>query len=151
MIKYSDISKYYMPITHFVKGCGLAYFREAVWDHFLRNIGNPSPTIIFAIDFFLIASWVFTSILFFVLSSEKKVSNLRSRIIYCSKALYWASLVYLYYSLKDDVTSSEYMYAGVSSSGVGLLLTIYDFIMDTIVNAPEKKVEEPQRRVVSFV
>ena len=151
MIKYSDISKYYMPVTHFAKGCGLAYFREAVWDHFLSNIGNPSPTIIFAIDFFLIASWVFTSMLFFVLSSEKKVSNLRNRIIYCSKALYWASLVYLYYSLRDDVTSSEYMYAGVGSSGVGLLLTIYDFIMDTIVNAPEKKVEEPQRRVVSFV
>jgi len=151
MIRYSDVSKYYMPITHFVKGCGLAYFREAVWDHFLRNIGNPSKTIIFAIDFFLIASWVFTSILFFVLSSEKKVSNLRNRIIYCSKAMYWTSLVYLYYTLRDDVTSSEYMYAGVGSSGFGLLLTIYDFIMDTIINSPDKVKEEPERRVVSFV
>jgi hypothetical protein len=151
MIKYTDISKYYMPVTHIVKGCGLAYYREKVWSHLLSNIGEPSPTIIFAIDFFLVASWVFTSLLFFVLSSEKKVSNLRNRIIYISKAIYWASLVYLYYSLRDDVTSSEYMYAGVSSSGFGLLLTIYDFIMDTIVNSPDKVKEEPQRRVVSFV
>lgn len=151
MIKYSDISKYYMPVTHIIKGCGLAYFREEVWSHFLSNIGEPSSTIIFAIDFFLVASWVFTSLLFFVLSSEKKVSNLRNRIIYISKAFYWSSLVYLYYSLKEDVTSTDYMYAGVGSSGFGLLLTIYDFIMDTIVNSPDKVVEEAPRRVVSFV
>lgn len=151
MIKYSDISKYYMPVTHIIKGCGLAYFREEVWSHFLSNIGEPSSTIIFAIDFFLVASWVFTSLLFFVLSSEKKVSNLRNRIIYISKAFYWSSLVYLYYSLREDVTSTDYMYAGVGSSGFGLLLTVYDFIMDTIVNAPDKVVEEAPRRVVSFV
>lgn len=150
-MKYSDISKYYMPVVHFAKGGALAYYKENVWNHFLRNIGTPSTTILFALDFFLIASWVFTSLLFFVLSGEQKVSRLRKRFIYASKGTYWLSLIYLYISLRDEVTTSEYMYAGVGSSGLGLVLTLYDFVMDTIINLPPSQTEEPARRVVSFV
>lgn len=151
-MKIIDITKYYMPVVHFIKAAGLAYLRRDIWENFLKNIGDPSNTIIFAVDFYLIASWFFTSALFFILNSEKGIARLRRKLIYLFKMLYWVSMTYLYTTLKNDIGRDEYRYLGLTTSAVGVFFVCCEIISEIRNNGPgETRLESPLRRAVEFV